>query len=350
MGFLSFSIGFYRDELKKLKSRPVTESGIYRARQLLRMLDDLADEGYNELGDLIENEFSGVSMLRGYLRKNGAEPFGMPGNLPDAGRLTYSERETELMSAVVQAVGAAGEVTDTAVHPFAARLREFCRWIGYEPGTAYIFLLRDTLLPFVHYLGQGRENIYPWLLGRKAFAELAGKRNADDEIRASVYRALESGCTDWQSFAGSVLPDMKKTAAAYPRAEKALRTMLESIGAEKIIVVESGCAGTFPLLLAALDSRVDMRMYTTYPYLTGIYGGRIFTPRYEENRMAETMVSQELYFRFSGIRDGRFYVRECTDAEIRRQSLCEIKAMPDQCTGRAGMPERTVMSDGGTAI
>ncbi len=93
------------------------------------------------------------------------------------------------------------------------------------------------------------------------------------------------------------------------------------------MVIESGCAGTFPLLLMSLDGRVDMRMYTTYPYLAGIFGARIFTSQYEENRMFETMASQELYFRFSGIRDGCFYVRKCTEAKIEWQSLQEIKMM-----------------------
>ena len=106
-----------------------------------------------------------------------------------------------------------------------------------------------------------------------------------------------------------------------------LRTMLGNIDAPRIIVVESGCAGTFPLLLASLDPRVDMRMYTTYPYLTDIYGTRIFTTHYEENRMFETMASQELYFRFSGIWDGRFYVRKCMNTAIENQALAEIKLM-----------------------
>lgn len=84
-----------------------------------------------------------------------------------------------------------------------------------------------------------------------------------------------------------------------------LRAMLDGVDSKRILVVESGCSGTFPLLLMSMDSRVDMRMYTTYPYLTGIYGTRIFTSHYEESRMFETMTSQALLFRFSGIRAGR---------------------------------------------
>ena len=51
MGFLSYSLGYYRRELQALAgARPSGES-VYRARQLLKMLDDLADEGYTELGE-----------------------------------------------------------------------------------------------------------------------------------------------------------------------------------------------------------------------------------------------------------------------------------------------------------
>lgn len=316
-------MNFYGNELKRLEDISPSPDSIYCARRLLRMLDDLADEGYNELSELLEKELHGVSRLHEYLRSNGAAPFRAGGCLPDASGLSYSERETELSLAVSRAMLEADKLTDVHGIPFADRLKSFCRWIGYSSGTAYIFLLRDTLLPFVHYLGRGRAGVYPWLLGRKSFAELTGKRNADDEIRASVYRALEDGCTDCRSFFDFVLPDMRKTIAAYPRADDALRTMLASIDAKRIVVVESGCAGTFPLLLASLDPRVDMRMYTTYPYLTDIYKERVFTSRYEENRM----LSQKQLFGFAGIHDGRFYVRECTDASIRQQALQEIKTM-----------------------
>ena len=103
--------------------------------------------------------------------------------------------------------------------------------------------------------------------------------------------------------------------------------MLAGINTDRIFVIESGCTGTFPLLLMALDERVELRMYTTYPYLTGIFGSRVFTTRYEENRMFETMASQDAYFRFSKVRDGRFYVQKCADVEIERRALREIREM-----------------------
>ena len=327
MGFLSYNVRFYRGELQKLKDQPVSEASIYRARQLLRMLDDLADEGYTELNDRIEKEMRGVSALREYLRANGAEPFRAVGCRPKVSGLSYSEQEMELNCAAAHAMCKAQKMTAVPAIPFVDRLRRFCQWLGYDEGTAYIFLLRDTLLPFIDYCRQNRERVFPWLLSRQSFAKQTGKQNADDEIRASIYRALEDGCTDAGSFFASVLPDIRKTIAAYPQAEDVLRAMLARIDAKRLIVVESGCAGTFPLLLMSLDARVDMRMYTTYPYLTSVFGDRIFTPRYEENRMFETMASQELLFQFSSIHDGQFYVRTCTDAEVECQSLREIQWM-----------------------
>ena len=77
MGFLSYNLNFYRDELKKLEDVPATESRTEQVRRLLRMLDDLVDEGYSELNERIEKKFRGVSRMREYLRANRAEPLCM---------------------------------------------------------------------------------------------------------------------------------------------------------------------------------------------------------------------------------------------------------------------------------
>lgn len=106
-----------------------------------------------------------------------------------------------------------------------------------------------------------------------------------------------------------------------------MRAMLAGIPEKRILVIESGCAGTFPLLLMSLDARVDMRMYTTYPYLVDAYGSRIYTRRYEENRLFETLTAQENLFVFSDWREDGFYVRPCLNAEIRRQALRELRQM-----------------------
>lgn len=338
MGFLSYSLRYYREELQRLENRPASPESLYHARRLLRMLDDLDDEGYTALNGALEQAFCGTSRLRDYLKRHHAAPFSRPPKRADAGALVYPEAETELRGAIARAMQAASAMPEAGPSSFADRLRRFCRWIGYDGRTAYVFLLRDTLLPFVYYSARDLKRVYPWLLGRSAFAALTGRQDADDELRASVYRALEAGCTDFSSFLRAAVPDMRRTMLRYPRAKDALCSMLADIDAERILVVESGCAGTFPLLLMSLDARVDMRMYTAYPYLTGVYGARVFTARYEENRLFETMASQELYFRFSGVRNGLFYVRQCADAQVERQALAEIRRM-QQSAERRSVPD-----------
>ena len=274
-GFLSYNLRFYRDALRELENTPATREHIYDARRLLRMLDDLTDEGYTELSGAFERAFGGVSRLRAYLHRNHAEPFAAPDGCPDGG-LSYAAQDTELRCAIARAVRAAAG-TEAACVPLAERLRRFCEWVGYDDGTAYIFLLRDTLLPFVYHSARRGERACPWLLSRSALAALTSAQNADDTLRAAVYRALEAGCTDFTAFRRAVLPEMRRAVESCPAAAETLRAMLAQIDAERILVVESGCAGTFPLLLMSLDSRTDLRMYTTYPYLTGIYAGRVYT-------------------------------------------------------------------------
>ena len=67
MGFISFSLDYYAKELQKLESSVATEETVYHAMQLLKMLDDLLDEGYTELNKKMEEEYNGVSRLRNYL-------------------------------------------------------------------------------------------------------------------------------------------------------------------------------------------------------------------------------------------------------------------------------------------
>lgn len=331
MGFISYSLNFYDNELEKLESFAATEETIYRAKQLLKMLDDLTDEGYTELNDKLEEACQGVSRLRKYLRYNNAEPFKLCQKLVRESDISYGQEEYELEEAIVAIIRKAENTNDTSNDAFLTELIRFCEWIGYEKDTAYIFLLRDTLLPYIYYLKRNRTRIYPWLLGRKTLTMLTGKENADDEIRASVIKALEYGqCNSFDNFRGIVLPEIRLTLNQYPGIADCLTELLKEIKEKRIVVVESGCSGTFPMLLMALDRRVDIRMYTTYPYLLNIYGDRIFTPEYEENRLFETLYSQDLYFQFSDLKNGHFYIKKCLNSDVEKKALTEIRTVIDE--------------------
>lgn len=157
---------------------------------------------------------------------------------------------------------------------------------------------------------------------------LTEKEYVDDEIRASIIEALEFGkCDNYDDFCSIVLPDIRATLKQYSKMEICLTELLEKIKEKRIIVIESGCSGTFPMLLKSLDARVDVRMYTTYPYLLEIYGDKIYSPKYEENRLFEMLYAQDLYFQFSDLRDGNFFVRRCRDRYVKAKSMAEIKAV-----------------------
>lgn len=326
MGFMSYSLHYYEKALQALEGNPPDAQSVYRAKQLLKMLDDLVDEGYTALAEEVEQAYRGVSRLRAYLAENHAEPFAMPARLQ--GTAAYQAGEQELVHAIRQLTEKARCSGKLSGNPFLQELNRFCEWIGNESDTAYIFLLRDTMLPYIRFLSEQRDNLYPWLLGRSALQMLTGQNDTDDVLRASVMDALEFGKRrNFEEFCNYVLPDIRRKLSCYPETEAFLTGLLRTITQKKIIIVESGCYGTFPMLLMSLDSRADMRMYTTVPYLAEVYADRIFTRAYENNRLFETLYSQDQYFRLSGIRDGRFYVKAGTDSMVEEKTLAEIRTM-----------------------
>ena len=258
MGFISFNLAYYRQELDALEAQPATEASIYRARRLVKMLDDLADEGYTALGTAMETAYQGPTRLRAYLRRAHAAPFPVADPASAAACPVWTEDTWELGQALDDARRAAAGVPVSG-EPFLAELLRFCRWIGCEEDTAYVFLLRDTLLPCVYFqAAYGRERVHPWLLSRRALEGLLGKPGVDDELRAAIFQALEQpGAKDFGRFCGAVLPQMRRTLDRYPPLRDALTALLRSVPEKRILVVESGCSGTFPLLLKSLDPRVE---------------------------------------------------------------------------------------------
>lgn len=328
MGFISFNLEFYKNELQKLQTTTVSDETIYRARQLMKMLDDVLDEGYTELNYKLEEAYSGVSTLRAYLEDNHIEPFPIYRKPFSATDVTYEQSAYELANAIKELAEKAQKSIDICDDAFLSELIDFCKWIGYEEDTAYVFLLRDTLAPYIYYQSNNRKNIYPWLFGRKTLTKLTGTDNADDEFRSSIFTALERGqCGNYKDFCDMVLPDIRSALKKYPEIERCLIPLLDGIKEKHIIVVESGCSGTFPMLLMSLDNRVDWRMYTTYPYLLEIYGNKIYTPKYENSRLFETLYSQDLYFRFADFRDGKFFVEKCNNKKIEKYAIAEINAI-----------------------
>lgn len=328
MGFISFSMKYYQNNIKDLESSPVSDERIYKAKQLLKMLDDLKDEGYFYLCDQLEEKHSGITRLRRYLADNQAVPFEIIPRIVDANQLTYSGDKLDLETALNNIVRDIQNQPVKDPHPFIEELISFCEWIGYEENTAYVFLLRDTLLPYLYFSAKGRNISYPWLMGRKMLEKLTGEEDLDELIRDPLLEALEEAdVRTYNELCDFSFPRIKKNLEKYPVITSAVKNLLSKIPEKRIVVVESGCYGTFPMLLACFDPRVEIKMYTAVPYLAEIYADRLFTRAYEKVRLFETLYSQDLYFQYADFADNRFLVEKCNDKVVEEKAMAEIRQM-----------------------
>lgn len=73
--FIEFSMTYYRNRITAYENG--TCADLYEAKQLLKMVDDIIDEGYMALYDTLETEQL-YTRLRALLERNGVTPFEKP--------------------------------------------------------------------------------------------------------------------------------------------------------------------------------------------------------------------------------------------------------------------------------
>ena len=323
MGFISFNENYYRRKLEDYENRSLTNADIYEVKQLLKVLDDLTDEGYTDLNDQMETHFSCLTRLRSVLQRSGESPF--PIDHEKLSGTTYSKSEYELEELLGKLMAEADKQEGISGNPFLAEVYRYSKWIGYEEDTAYVFLLRDALLPYVYYRSKGRNNIYPWLISRKFMEDITNIEDVDDDIRLPLYEALESGIAGFDDYSAYCKEKIILVLDEHPKLKAILLELLGSFKHRRIIVVESGYMGTIPMMLKTLDDRVDFRLFTTAPFLYETYQDKIFCRKYEEIRDFETVYSQDILLRYSSYHDGKFYVNLSSDESVKEKSFAEIK-------------------------
>lgn len=94
MGFISFNENYYRRKLEEYENMILSDADIYEAKQLLKVLDDLIDEGYTNLNDMMEADFSCLSRLRSVIYRFGEVPFSI--NHEKLSNTDYGKNEYEL--------------------------------------------------------------------------------------------------------------------------------------------------------------------------------------------------------------------------------------------------------------
>lgn len=323
MGFISFNENYYRRKLEEYENQCLSDSDIYAVKQLLKVLDDLTDEGYTNLNERMEADFSCLTRLRNILCKSYESPF--PINHERLSDTEYSIEEYELEGLLANLDEESRHYNGGSANQFLSEIHSYAEWIGWEKDTAYVFLLRDALLPYVLFSKKNRGNIYPWLISRRFLENITKTEAVDDDIRLPLYEALESGCTEFDNFATFCKERILTVLDDHPELKTVLLEILSSVRQNKIIVIESGYMGTVPMMLKALDDRVDFRLFTTAPFLYDTYQDKIFCRRYEDIRKFETVNSQDLFLQYSSYHNGKFYVNVSTDKLVQDRALSEIR-------------------------
>ena len=321
MGFISFNENYYRRKLEDYENKTLSGADILEAKQLLKVLDDLTDEGYTNLNDTMEADFSCLTRLRAVLHRCGESPFPI-----DQQRLAdtiYGTSEYELEKLLGNLIEEAEKHGSVSANPFLEEIYRYCEWIGYEEDTAYVFLMRDALLPYVFFRGRGRDNLHPWLISRRFLEDITETEYMDDDIRLPLYEALESGHVRFDDYSAYCRKRIFPVLNEHPELKTILLNLLSLIQQDRIIVIESGYMGTIPMMLKALDERVDFRLFTTAPFLYETYQDRIFCRKYEDIRRFETLFSQDLFMRYSSYRSGKFYVNVSAEQSVKEKTLSE---------------------------
>ena len=324
MGFISYNLNYYKQKIEYYENNVLKENNKIEIKRLQKFLDDLKLEGYFNLCNKMEEQFSGISRLKSIFQKNNIKPFNLPDVEFDKNNLIYDET-VELSSFIDKLVSDSRKSKKLSNNHIIEDLLSFTKWIGYNDNISYIFLLRDVFLPYLFYLDRGRNNIYPWIVGRRYLEWISGKKNIDDDFRNYIFDALENNCSNFEDFKEYVIPKIQLELDNYKNIKFKLKNMLNNINKEKILVVESGVHGTIPLILMSIDSRVDFRMFTTVPYLNRIYSGRIFTDEFEKNMNFEFLYSQNMLMKFHSIKNQNFFVSKCTNKDVINESMSEIK-------------------------
>jgi len=210
--------------------------------------------------------------------------------------------------------------------------------IQQQPNVTPIFLLRDTLLPYLGYLALRELNpdlpeAQPFLLSRKFLSYQTGNEDFYLDLGEIIYRILIEN------------PDFDKDKLSRRFSEYALshpnlpenflqscHDYLEVLQLNNpMLIVETGLHATFPLwLLALTQNSGDFLLYATAPWLKSNYKDSVFCPNYNYLRNMETITIHEYLFQFHSFSDGQVYIEQSNNTHIKALSLYELACFKQQ--------------------
>jgi hypothetical protein len=235
--------------------------------------------------------------------------------------------------------------TEVIMHEQTAFLSWCVKKIRQQPNVTPIFLLRDTLLPYLGYLWLRQHHpdlpeAKPLLLSRKFLSSQTGNEDFYFDLGYIIYRFLtEKPNADFATLCHY----FAQYALTHPNLPQPFlqssRDYLASLQLTKpVFIVETGLHGTFPLwLLTLIQNQGDFVLYATAPWLKTNYQDRIFCQNYNYMRDMETIIIHEYLFRFHHFSQGQVFIAETSNSHIKALSLYELVCFKQQM--QAKFPE-----------
>lgn len=331
-------------------SKPTTKEQIHEAQMTLKEILDLEDQGYLNSYNTLVQKLDAVNILTDFLKANNAEiirPIKKIGKV----KSEYKLQQYELMNYIDKMKTYVNHITTKeSKDPLLLDIMNYSKWLydNYDTNTTYIFLLRDTLLPYLAFekWSNGADNIKPWLIGRKWLSLFRNEKEIketiesknfgdNDDLYETIYEclftALDQDCNNFDNFSSIMKNEFLKQKENFSKVFEALSSLLKTIKTEKIMIIESGRFASIPMLLKCIDDRVDFRLFTTTPQFYGVYKDKFFSKEYDKNRLFENLASQDDLMKFAGYKDNSFFIQECANDNLIEKGVSELNAWYNMC-------------------
>jgi hypothetical protein len=342
LDFITYNINWYKNKIsyfEEVEKDKAAEESIHEAKIMHKLLEDLLDEGYTLTYEYFQNELQATERLSAFLNINNSSPFSdIKRNAADKS-ISFSSKEILIDDFIKQnmlitenkkfsrnSISYNQDINDTLKIIF-----DFSRWIfkSVNKDTAVIFLLRDTLLPYLAFLYWNKDTAikaYPFIIGRSTLSQFGDADELYNKILDAVYSALQNYNDFSQPFQETAADIIRESLINNIPLYNKLAALLSGISQTNICVVESGMHGTMPLLLKSVDDRINnIKLFTTIPCFYNAWDNCYFTKKYEYLRLFETLFCQDSWFRFSSIKETGFYISENNNMNIKEFALYEIE-------------------------
>jgi len=336
MDFISYTIKFLNRRLITYESKSSKEF-VYEAKILLKFLEDIKDEGYQRSYDFINRYTNAIYRLKSFIKRNNDMPFNIEKHTLK-NNLTYEKRLYDLDEYLNYLRSKVKPSKNKLIHipEVFYDILEYSKDIfkSAKQDTAYCFLLRDTMLPFFAFESWDEEckySTYPLFISRKYLSFFDVKEKDFDiynEVQNIIFTALDKNINNFNEMKNYVREQLLAE-KNFNKLIQSLKFILNKIKNKSIMIIESGYIGTIPMLLSALDDRVDFRLFTTIPFFYEVYTDKYYTDEFQKIRSFETIQCQDALFKLNSVQDDKFEVCEVTDDEIKNQAFAELSTWND---------------------